>query len=283
MLVYRSFGELRQFLDGQVKDGKTIGFVPTMGALHEGHLSLIQECNSKCDVSVCSVFVNPTQFNNPDDLEKYPRTEEEDLRKLRVANCDVVLVPDVNEVYPDGEELKLQNIVDLKGLDSVMEGAHRPGHFDGVVEVVSRFFNQINPDFAFFGEKDFQQLAVIRQMVSELDMQIKIVGCPIKRNKLGLALSSRNVRLSKEGIKVATLLYQQLNWSKAHIDTLSVNEIIKSVKQSLKAHSQVELEYFEIVESKTLRSIKTKRKKIRAFIAAYVEGVRLIDNISLIP
>lgn len=283
MLVYRSFGELRQFLDGQVKNGKTIGFVPTMGALHEGHLSLIQECNSRCDVSVCSVFVNPTQFNNPDDLEKYPRTEEEDLRKLRVANCDVVLLPDVNEVYPDGEELKLQNMVDLKGLDSVMEGAHRPGHFDGVVEVVSRFFNQINPDFAFFGEKDFQQLAVIRQMVSELHMQIKIVGCPIKRNKLGLALSSRNVRLSKEGIKVATLLYQQLNWSKAHIDILSVNEIIKSVKQSLKAHSQVELEYFEIVESKTLRSIKTKRKKIRAFIAAYVEGVRLIDNISLIP
>ena len=283
MLVYRTFGELRQFLDGQVREGKTIGFVPTMGALHEGHLSLIEECNSRCDVSVCSVFVNPTQFNNPDDLEKYPRTEEEDLRKLRRSNCDVVLVPDVKEVYPGGEELKLQNIVDLKGLDLVMEGAHRPGHFDGVVEVVSRFFDQIKPDFAFFGEKDFQQLAVIRQMVFELDMKINIVGCPIKRNKLGLALSSRNVRLSKEGIKVATLLYQQLNWSKAHIDTLSVNEIIKSVKQSLKGHSQVELEYFEIVESKTLRSIKTKRKKIRAFIAAHVEGVRLIDNIALIP
>ncbi len=282
MLVYRTFGELRRFLDGQVRDGKTIGFVPTMGALHEGHLSLIEECNSRCDVSICSVFVNPTQFNNAEDLEKYPRTEEEDLRKLEASQCDVVLIPDVSEVYPEGTKKKLQNIVDLKGLDVVMEGAHRPGHFDGVVQVVSRFFDQINPDFAFFGEKDFQQLAVISQMVSELNMQVKIIGCPIKRNKLGLALSSRNTRLSAEGIKVATILYQQLNWAKTHIDILSVNEIIKSVKQSLKAHSQVELEYFEIVESKTLRSIKTKKKKIRAFIAAYVEGVRLIDNMALI-
>ncbi|UTW67698.1 pantoate--beta-alanine ligase [bacterium SCSIO 12643] len=282
MLVYRTFGELRQFLDRQVKEGKTIGFVPTMGALHEGHLSLIEECNSRCDVSVCSVFVNPTQFNNVDDLKKYPRTEEEDLQKLKAAHCDVVLVPEVNEVYPEGAKSEGKSTVDLKGLDVVMEGAHRPGHFDGVVQVVSRFFDQINPDFAFFGEKDFQQLAVIKQMVSELKMQIQIVGCPIRRNKLGLALSSRNTRLSAEGIKVATVLYQQLNWAKTHIDTLSVNEIIKSVKQSLKGHSQVELEYFEIVESKTLRSIKTKKKKIRAFIAAHVEGVRLIDNIALI-
>jgi pantoate--beta-alanine ligase len=282
MLVYRTFSELSQFLASQVEKGNTIGFVPTMGALHDGHLSLIKDCNSKSDISVCSIFVNPTQFNNPTDLEKYPRTEVQDLKKLETVNCDVAFLPDVLEVYPKVMVSGLSYKVDLEGLDEVMEGAHRPGHFDGVVEVISRFFSQIRPNLAFFGEKDFQQLAIIKHMVRRLNFQIEIVSCPILRNENGFALSSRNVRLSTEGLKIALLLNQQLHWAKEHVDSLSISEIIIVVKKTFNEYSNIELEYFEVVESKTLKSIQTKKKEIRAFIAAHVEGVRLIDNMALV-
>lgn len=281
MLVCRTFSELSQILLSNVDRGKTIGFVPTMGALHKGHLALIDDCNLKSDVSVCSIFVNPTQFNNALDLEKYPRTEEVDIKKLKDGKCDVVFIPAVSEVYPDSKKSVLSPKLDLDGLDLVMEGEHRPGHFDGVVEVVSRFLSQIKPDFAFFGEKDFQQLAIVKHMVKQKNFKTEIVPCPIQRDKNGLALSSRNVRLSSEGVKIATVLNQQLNWAKEQIDSLAIKDIITAVKIALEGNSKIELEYFDIVDSKRLKSVQTKKKEIRAFIAAHVEGVRLIDNMAL--
>jgi len=278
MLVYRTFNDLRNYLRTQVDSGSKVGFVPTMGALHDGHISLVNQANATCNITLVSIFVNPTQFNNSDDLKKYPRTEKGDLRKLDSAECDVVFIPSVDEVYP--AEYTTPH-VDLSKLESVMEGAHRPGHFNGVIQVVGRFFEQISPDYAFFGEKDFQQLAIIKRMVSERSFPIQVVGCEILREESGLAMSSRNMRLSEQATKEATLIFNQLNWAKENAKSLSIQEITESVKNVFNTHSTIELEYFEIADSVSLQPASSMMLESRAFIAAHLEGVRLIDNIAL--
>lgn len=263
---------------GKREKGATIGFVPTMGALHEGHLSLIEASKTNCDYTVCSIFVNPSQFNNPKDLLKYPRTEQKDIDLLVKVGCDIAFIPNVDEVYPDNHKsIK----VNLGGLELVMEGEHRPGHFDGVVEVVWRFFEQMEPDNAYFGEKDFQQLAVIKRMVSEMNSPINIVPCPILRENSGLAMSSRNVRLSKEGLQASIYLSRQLMWAKNNYGKLNVDEIIETVITRINKHDSFTLEYFEIADSEFLQPVKDATILARAFIVAEIEGVRLIDNMAL--
>jgi pantoate--beta-alanine ligase len=278
MLVCRKFQEIRKYLDEQVGLGKTIGFVPTMGALHAGHVSLIEKSNATADVTVCSIFVNPTQFNNSTDLDQYPRTEEEDVKMLEAHNCDLVFIPDVLEVYPKGYTSPK---IDLDGLDLVMEGEFRPGHFCGVTQVVGRFFEQIRPDFSFFGEKDYQQLEVIKKMVSQREFKSQIIGCDILREKSGLAMSSRNVRLSEKGMDNAILIIEQLTWAKNNYANLSIKEIVRAIESAFEEHPEFVLEYFEIVDASTLHSVQNKLNNARAFIAVDLEEVRLIDNIAL--
>jgi len=278
MLVCRTFNQLRDYLDQQTQIGNSIGFVPTMGALHKGHLSLLAESRKLCDITVCSIFVNPTQFNNSEDLEKYPRPVNADLKKLEDVNCDVAFLPDVDEVYPTGY---VSEPIDLAGLGLVMEGAHRPGHFDGVVQVVGRFFEQINPTKAFFGEKDFQQLAVLKRMVAVNNADIEIIPCAILREESGLAMSSRNVRLSDKGQAQAVFISEQLNWAKQEFSKQSLSSIVKEVTLQFSKRKEFDLEYFEIAEIDMLQPVSSTQQKARAFIAAHLEGVRLIDNIAL--
>lgn len=278
MRVYKTFTELTSYLEALKRDNKTIGFVPTMGALHDGHISLVKKSMIECDVTICSIFVNPTQFNNPSDLEKYPRSDVADLALLEKHLCHVAFLPSVDEVYPPNFQ---STHVDLDGLDKVMEGEFRPGHFDGVVEVVWRFFQQINPSKAYFGEKDFQQLAVIKQLIKQKQSTITIVPCEILRENSGLALSSRNVRLSAEGKQHALLIIEQLRWAKANFKELSPTEIEKRVAKAFVPSPHLELEYFCIADTTQLRPVINKKTPARAFIAATLEGVRLIDNIAL--
>ena len=279
MLVYRTFNDLRNYLEKQVGLGSKVGFVPTMGALHNGHISLVNQANAICDITLVSIFVNPTQFNNKEDLNKYPRTEENDLKKLDSAECDVVFIPTVEEVYP---KQYVTPHVNLGLLENVMEGAHRPGHFNGVIQVVGRFFEQIMPDYAFFGEKDFQQLAIIKRMVLERSFPIQIMGCEILRETSGLAMSSRNVRLSEQARKNAILIFDQLNWAKENFKTLTIQEIENGIKKNFEENLSVTLEYFEIADSVSLQPFNKELGEPRAFIAAHLEGVRLIDNMALV-
>lgn len=278
MIVYRTFKELREYLKAQIEMGLKVGFVPTMGALHQGHISLVLSANAQCDITLASIFVNPTQFTNSEDLEKYPRTEEDDIRKLESFECDAVFIPNVDEVYPQNYTTPYVN---LGLIENVMEGSHRPGHFNGVMEVVGRFFEQISPDYAFFGEKDFQQLAVVKKMVMERNFPIQIVGCEISREESGLALSSRNVRLSKIAKNEALLVYNQLNWVKQNFNILTIEELKNSVVETFEKNPFLELEYFEISDSIDLQPVIDSKQNSRAFIAVRIEGVRLIDNMSL--
>lgn len=278
MLILKTFNEVQKVVEANKLKGKLVGFVPTMGALHSGHLSLIEASKKQNYFTICSVFINPTQFNNASDLATYPRTENEDIELLKSINCDAVFMPSADEVYP--AEYKTPQ-VDLKGLDMVMEGAHRPGHFSGVVQVVNRFFEGIEPDYAFFGEKDFQQLAVIQQMVLETKSEVKVIGCPIKRANSGLALSSRNVRLSPEGLKQAELIIRLLKLAKKWYTTQTVNEVKKLIEAEIRKYPFATLEYFEIADAINLREPKTKQEKARAFIVVFIEEVRLIDNLAL--
>mgnify|MGYP000476110562 CR=1 FL=1 len=278
MLVYRTFSDLRKYLDQKDLFGKTIGFVPTMGALHKGHMSLVQKSNQLCDISVTSIFVNPAQFNKVEDLKKYPRNEEVDIQMLEVNQCDVVFIPEVDEVYPEG---LVSPKVDLKGIDLRMEGKHRPGHFDGVVQVVGRFFDQIRPQKAFFGEKDFQQVSVIEQMERVLNYKVEIVRCAIVREDSGLAMSSRNKRLSDVGLTQAVLISEQLQWVKNNFNFSNGNEIQRALEKAFKTDAAMELEYFEIVDEVNLQPLKSTNNKARAFMAVELEGIRLIDNIAL--
>lgn len=277
MQVFRSKDSLQQFLTAQRDTGKTIGFVPTMGALHNGHLSLIQEAQKKSNITVCSIYVNPTQFNDPADLEKYPRTEEKDLQMLESVSCDVCYFPTTEELYPNGTSDLLN--IDLGGLDSQMEGEHRPGHFKGVVTVVKNLFDVVKPDSAFFGEKDFQQLAIIRRMVEVLKLPLEIIGCSIIREKNGLAMSSRNERLSDTERSEASLIYKTLE--EVTLQRSSDFERKDLAKQRLSQNSNIVLDYFEIADSKTLQPADENTIEKRAFIAAFVGEVRLIDNIAL--
>jgi pantoate--beta-alanine ligase len=256
------------------------GFIPTMGALHKGHLSLIEKANNENDISVVSIFVNPTQFDKKEDLRSYPRTIEEDLALLQTIKCDVVFVPSVSEIYDDNINALH---FDFDGLEFEMEGKHRKGHFDGVGTIVKRFFEIVKPLKAYFGEKDFQQLQIIKKLVEKYRIPVQIIGCEIYREPDGLAMSSRNVRLTKAQRKEAPFIYKTLMKAKEKLKKDSIQTVIKWVEGEFKKNAVLQLEYFEIAHSKTLKPVRRKSKKAsyRGFIAAFAGDIRLIDNIAL--
>ena len=262
---------------------KTIGFVPTMGALHEGHLSLVKSAQEKFDLVVVSIFVNPTQFNDQKDLEKYPRTLETDLKKLQSIQCDVVYTPGVQDVYPNGFEINRK--FDLSPIDSKLEGKYRPGHFDGVAQVVSRLLELVKPTAILLGQKDFQQFRIIEKMIEQLEFPVKAIMCPTAREKNGLAMSSRNIRLTKEERSQASILYETLSWIKKNGIKGNLLDTIEIAKNRLK-ESEIckELEYLEIISVKDLEPLKNWdfNEPTIACIAMRTENVRLIDNLSII-
>lgn len=283
MFVYKTIREVEEFVAFQHDKGKRIGFVPTMGALHAGHISLVERSVSDNDVTVVSVFVNPTQFNNPADLATYPRKEEEDIKLLAEAGATVVFMPSVEEIYGSGDlasrekhEFKLGQVAE------VMEGARRPGHFQGVAEIVSRLFRLVRPQRAYFGEKDFQQIAVIREMVRSEGLEVEIVPCPIKRAEDGLALSSRNALLSAEQRAVAPEIHRALAESVDYSHSHSVKATHDTVTERLDSMPHLKVEYFEIVDGRTLQPIDEWEESpwVVGCITVYCGEVRLIDNIT---
>ena len=277
MKLVHTVQELRAELDIQRKAGKKIGLVPTMGALHEGHASLVRRAVAENEIVVVSDFVNPTQFNDKNDLLKYPRTLEADCELLEKEGAAYVFAPSVEEVYPEPDTRQFS----YAPLDTVMEGKYRPGHFNGVCQIVSKLFMMVEPDKAYFGEKDFQQLAIIREMVKQMNFPLEIVGCPIVREADGLALSSRNARLSEEERHQALNISKTLFASKEYAVSHTVEETQKFVEESIAASEGLELEYFELVDGTTLQKISTWDETNYAVgcITVYCGEVRLIDNI----
>lgn len=264
-----------QFIDS------TIGFVPTMGALHDGHLALMERSIRENEHTVVSIFVNPTQFNNPDDLAKYPRTLEEDVRKITALNPEmIVYAPSVDDIY-DGKPISQS--FDFDGLENQMEGKFRPGHFDGVGTIVKRLFEIVTPTNAYFGEKDFQQLQIVKKLVAKNQLPVTIIGCPIYREANQLAMSSRNERLSANDRNQAGIIYQTLLQAKVLFQNETIANAIQLVEQTFENHPLFDLEYFVIADEETLLSSITKEenKNYRAFIAVFVNNIRLIDTISL--
>ena len=254
------------------------GFVPTMGALHAGHISLVKQCRRENAVTVASIFVNPTQFNNKSDLANYPRTLEEDLHKLSSVGCDIVFVPSVEEMYPQ----KDTRVFDFGMLDKIMEGAYRPGHFNGVAQIVSKLFDAVQPGRAYFGEKDFQQLAIIRRLVVMTNIPVQIIACPIIRESDGLAMSSRNMRLTPEQRKSAPAIARTLFACKEKIGTMPLDELKKWVVEQIDCISGLKTEYFDIVDRDTLQPVtQYKEEALQGCIAVHAGDVRLIDNIRL--
>ena len=272
----------KALLEAEIKaikgDGKTIGFVPTMGALHDGHLALVKQAVAENDYCVVSIFVNPTQFNNTADLEKYPRNLERDAELLRTVGCNLIFAPQADEIY-NSQELKQTFEFDFAGLDKVMEGKFRPGHFNGVVQIVSRLFELVQPDKAYFGEKDFQQLAIIHHMVQLMKLNVEIIDCPIIREASGLALSSRNERLTAIQRKNATGISKVLFESRNFAAQMTANELTKWVTDKVNAVEGLEVEYFEIVNSTTLQTLQSWNEPAVGCIAVFCGEVRLIDNI----
>lgn len=277
MKVIRTVADLKQHIVAQKAQGYSIGLVPTMGALHAGHISLIDRARIDNDIVVVSVFVNPTQFNNPEDLRTYPRTEEADCEKLTAAGVDFAFIPSVAEIYPEPDN----RVFDLGPVADVMEGPMRPGHFNGVAQIVSKLFQMVKPNRAYFGEKDFQQIAVIRRMVELEGFNLEIIDCPIKREADGLAMSSRNVRLTPEQRSIAPNIARTLNASLDYSFSHSVEETKKYVIDTINSFSQMEVEYYEIVNAATMQPIRdwTNAELAVGCITVYCGNVRLIDNI----
>ncbi len=282
MIILRTVNDVRDYVAGQRERGASVGLVPTMGALHAGHLSLVERAVKENDVTVVSVFVNPTQFNNPTDLATYPRKEEDDFNLLASACASAVFAPSVEEVYPGGVEKQPKHEYDLGVAAEVMEGKYRPGHFQGVAQIVSKLFRMVNPDRAYFGEKDFQQIAVIRNMIKSEGIKVDIVACPIKRADDGLALSSRNALLTPEQRKVAPEIHAALEYSVEYSKDHSVKATHDTVVERLNAVPGLEVEYFEIVDARTLASIDEWEESpwVVGCITVYCGKVRLIDNIA---
>ncbi|MCD4709627.1 MAG: pantoate--beta-alanine ligase [Bacteroidales bacterium] len=278
MIVYRTKNDLTGHLLSLQNEGKTIGLVPTMGALHQGHTSLVEKATGENDIVVVTIFVNPTQFNDPSDLDHYPRTLDRDLELLRNLEADLVFVPSVKEMYPEEDS----QIFDLGTLDKVMEGKHRKGHFNGVAQIVSKLFLLIHPHRAYFGQKDFQQLVIIRRLVEILEINLTIVQCPIIREKDGLAMSSRNTRLNKEERKLAPFIYETLIHAREKMDTLTPSQLIDWVTLQFEKQPEMELEYFEIVEDKGLTSVDEWDETVNKVgcIAVQLNSIRLIDNLN---
>jgi pantoate--beta-alanine ligase len=276
MLVFDKIRDVREYLGQKRKEGASVGFVPTMGALHEGHLSLIGISRNQTDLTVCSIFVNPTQFNNQADLTKYPRTPEKDMDMLRSAGCDVLYMPDVADVYPEQDKRSF----DFGYLDTILEGAHRPGHFNGVGQVVSILLEAIQPDKAFFGSKDYQQVMVVKELARQLQLPVEIVACPILREPDGLAMSSRNVRLNKEERQVAALIPQMMQEA---IRIVKRNDIVAAktyIASEVGKQALMKLDYYEVCDANTLKLLGhyVPSQPAVSLIAVFVGNVRLIDN-----
>ena len=281
MLIFNRQHELKQHLESVSEENSTIGFVPTMGALHQGHLSLIAKSIAENQITVISIFVNPTQFNNAEDLEKYPRTLETDVIKIESVNKDVIIfAPSVDDIY---EGNTVSTSFDFDGLENQMEGKHREGHFDGVGTIVKRLFEIVNPTNAYFGEKDFQQLQIVKKMAEKASLSVKVIGCPIFRESNGLAMSSRNERLSADEREKAALIYLTLKSAREKFGTETAKDITDWVTEVFEKHPDFKLEYFEIADEENLLPAEKieEGKKYRGFIAVFVSNIRLIDNISL--
>ncbi len=281
MLIFETQLALIEHLKVNSNPNTTLGFVPTMGALHQGHLSLVEKSLQNNDLTIVSIFVNPTQFNNPEDLEKYPRNLESDIAKLQIVSDNVIIyAPTVDDIY-EGNTTSKSFYFD--GLENQMEGKFRPGHFEGVGTIVKRLFEIVNPTNAYFGEKDFQQLQIIKKLVEKENFSINIVECPIFREENGLAMSSRNERLSPNDRNAAAIIYKTLLEVKHKFTSESLSEIALWVNQVFENQSDFKLDYFEIADETTLQTCETKNQnqKCRAFIAVFVNNIRLIDTISL--
>lgn len=278
MEIFRTQAETHNYLNEFRLRGKSVGFVPTMGALHEGHLSLIEAASIKTDVVVCSIFVNPTQFNDKKDLENYPRPIEDDISKLRQAQCSVLFLPEVDEMYKSDDKWDIK----LNNLDNILEGEIRPGHYQGVTQIVKKLFDIIEPDYAFFGQKDYQQFMVISYMVRKFRMNIKLIKCPIIREKDGLAMSSRNVYLSEHNRVNSLALFKSLTRAKAQFEQSSVSQIKKDALDFLRSSPGIDPEYFEIYNANTFKAVSSKSaESIIALVAARVGKIRIIDNMIL--
>ncbi|PLX15354.1 MAG: pantoate--beta-alanine ligase [Salinivirgaceae bacterium] len=277
MEVYKTIKSLKEAISKHKENQNNIGFVPTMGALHEGHLSLIKEAKKHTNIVVASVYVNPTQFNDPKDFEKYPRTLEDDLNILEKNGTDIVFAPTNEEMYPEKDTRQFN----FGNLETVMEGKHRPGHFNGVAQVVSKLFDIVTPDVAVFGEKDFQQLAIIRSLVEQQNYPIKIIGAPIMREQDGLAMSSRNMRLNEKERKDAAHINAVLQESLFFTQKKSIEELEQWVVESVNIKETLSVEYFEIVNARTLQKVSSWQENCDKIgcIAVFCGNVRLIDNI----
>ena len=289
MQVFETNLELQKELS-LIKKKKTIGFIPTMGALHKGHLSLIKQAKKENEIVVVSIFVNPTQFDNKKDLDKYPITIKADLKLLKKVKCDVVFIPSVEEIYSNNIQSQHFN---FGGIEHEMEGKFRDGHFDGVGTIVKKLFKIVKPNKAYFGEKDFQQLQIIKKLVEIENLPIEIIGCKIFREKDGLAMSSRNTRLTSEMREAAPFIYKTLKKAKKKFGTKSANDVTEWVEKKFKKHPLLKLEYFVIANESTLKTLDESKEKsekrekkrdgqnYRAFIAVFAGEIRLIDNLGL--
>lgn len=280
MNVFNNKADLNTFINHNSSLNSTIGFVPTMGALHDGHLSLLKKSTESNTLTVISIFVNPTQFNNQEDLAKYPRTLDNDVEKIKsVSNKIIVYAPTVDDIYEGNTK---SNHYNFDGLENQMEGKFRPGHFDGVGTVVKRLFEIVKPTNAYFGEKDFQQLQIVKKLVEKEQLQVNIIGCPIFRESNGLAMSSRNERLTSDEKAKADIIFKTIKKAKILFGTKSAKEVSEFVSKTFKNNKTFELEYFEIADEATLLPCirKSKNKKYRGFIAVFVNKIRLIDTIS---
>ncbi len=279
MLVFNTIESIQKHIS-ELPKHTSIGFVPTMGALHKGHLSLIKKAKKQNKITVVSIFINPTQFDNTEDLVKYPKTLEKDLKLLQSVNCSIAFIPSVKEIY---NENIVSESFNFGGIENEMEGKFRKGHFNGVATIVKRLFKIVKPTKAYFGKKDFQQLQIIKKLVEIEKISVKIKGCSIFRESDGLAMSSRNTRLTKEQREAAPFIYKILKKAKKKFGTKNADMVIKWVEKKFKKHPILNLEYFLIANEDTLQSVNKKdnNKKQRAFIAVYAGKIRLIDNLSL--
>jgi pantoate--beta-alanine ligase len=281
MPVFYEKVALIDYLSSIKTTNSTVGFVPTMGALHEGHQSLMRQSTTENNSTVVSIFVNPTQFNNPEDLAKYPRNLEEDVLKISNVDANIIIyAPSVDDIY---EGKTLTESFNFDGLEKKMEGKFRPGHFDGVGTIVKRLFEIVKPTNAYFGEKDFQQLQIVKKMTEKNSLKVNIIGCPIFRESNGLAMSSRNERLTLQEREEAAIIYKTLQAAKTKFIRESATKTAEWVKTAFEKNNSFTLEYFEIADETTLSTClrKNKNKKYRAFIAVFINNIRLIDTISL--
>ncbi len=286
MLIFKRIKDIKKHLKPLIGKGKGVGFVPTMGALHAGHISLITSSKSECKVTVCSIFVNPTQFNDQSDFDKYPVTIDKDLEMLSDAGCDILFLPTVKEMYPEG--FSDAKAVDFGFLAETLEGEHRPGHFGGMAQIVEKLLLAVKPDRLYMGQKDYQQQLIVRALIKKRKLNTKLVTIATMREKDGLAMSSRNVRLDKEARKLAVELSKALKGVKKEIGktdvrhkTVDIRLIKEKATKKLSAKNGIELEYFEIRNAETLKPPTGKKEKLVALVAAKIGGVRLIDNMKL--